>query len=128
MVSSVAIAAGLGEVDGEERPRLIDQIAVDTQPADPETPDAPRRSGRGRRVDSAPPPGRGPTGDDLEQWLGSQLIFSISELAVLADLSDASIFRLLRLGLLEAIRIGGRRKFTRAVVLNFLRNGVRPVA
>ncbi len=68
---------------------------------------------------------REPPADDLEERIGNKLVFSIAELAELADRSPATIFRLLRLGLLSSIRIGGYRRFTRATVLDFLRHGTR---
>ena len=74
----------------------------------------------------APQSPRGPpVDDDLEERLGDQLHFSIDELAKLSDRSAATIFRYLRLGLLPCIRVGGYRRFTRAVALDFLRYGTR---
>jgi hypothetical protein len=108
MISSIAIAAAEGFERGQKLP-LTDEIAAKSG-------DAPRdRQHRGR----TPPP------DDLEERIGSKLIFSINELAALADRSPATIFRLLRLGLLPFVWVGSSRCFTRAVVLNFLRHGTR---
>ena|ERR1700722_18871345 len=125
MVSSIAIAAAEG-VDLKEKPRLIDKLSANSQqssgPADPSRePDAPRSRPRRGSTPHAP---RGPL-DDLEQRIGSKLIFSINELAALADRSPATIFRLLRLGLLPFVPVGGSRCFTRAIVLDFLRRGTR---
>jgi hypothetical protein len=61
--------------------------------------------------------------DDLDERIGPKLLFSISELAMLADRSPATIFRLLRLGLLPFVQVGGSRCITRAIVLDFLRRG-----
>jgi excisionase family DNA binding protein len=94
MVSSIAIATAEG-FEPEEKPRLIDVP-------------------RGRR---RPPP------DDLEERIGSKNFYTINELAALADRSPATIFRLLRLGLLPFVQVGGRRLFSRAIVLDFLRRG-----
>ena len=73
----------------------------------------------------APQSPRGPPDDDLEERIGDKLLFSINDLAELADKSPASIFRYLRLGLLSCVTVGGYRHFTRAAVLDFLRNGTR---
>lgn len=124
MVSIIAsnIAEGF---EPEKKPRLIDEIAANQQncglsePSRERDPprDRPRRGGTPRtpRVDA----------DDLEERIGSKLIFSINELAKLADRSPATIFRLLRLGLLPFVPVGGSRCFTRAIVLDFLRRGTR---
>jgi hypothetical protein len=63
--------------------------------------------------------------DGLEERLGSQLVFSVNELAELASRSPATIFRLLRLKQLPFIQVSGSRCFTRAVVLDFLRYRTR---
>lgn len=126
MISSFAIAAADG-IQPAEKPRAIDKIAEKSQ-AQSDNPPKPseKRSGwHGRRhVSSSPHAPRGPP-DGLEERLGSQLVFSVNELAELANRSPATIFRLLRLGLLEHIRVGGSRCFTRAIVLDFLRHGTR---
>ena len=127
MVSSFAIATA-ESFEPEDRPRLIDKIIADSQPVSskPEEPSTRRRGARPIRASVAPQSPRGPpVDDDLEERLGKQLHFSINELADLSDRSAATIFRYLRLGLLPSIRIGGYRRFTRTVVLDFLRYGTR---
>jgi hypothetical protein len=131
MVSSFAIAAAEG-FQPEDRPRLVDKIVADSQfvASEPEKPSR-QRFGGGRpfRAATAPQSPRGPPiDDDLEERLEDKLHFSITELAKLASKSPATIFRYLRLGQLSCIRIGGHRRFTRAVVLDFLRNGTREAA
>jgi excisionase family DNA binding protein len=128
MVSVFAIAAADG-LEPEDRPRLVDKIIADSQPVGSEP--ARKRFGGGRpfRASVAPQSPRGPpVDDDLEERLGKKLHFSIGELADLAGKSPATIFRYLRLGQLPYIRVGGHRRFTRAVVLDFLRNGMRRAA
>jgi hypothetical protein len=111
-------------VEPEERPRLIDNIAAESQPeSEPAKP--PGKHGKPlnrQRASESPHSPRSPP-DGLEQLIGSKLIFSINDLAQLADRSPATIFRLLRLGLLPCIQVSGSRCFTRAMVLDFLRNG-----
>jgi hypothetical protein len=127
MVSSTAITAAQG-FQPKEKPRLIDDIAEKSQPErdDPAKPskahDAPL--GRPRRAGTPHAP-RGPPDDDLDERIGPKLIFSISDLARLADRSPATIFRLLRLAQLDCVQVSGSRCFTRAIVLDFLRNGSR---
>jgi hypothetical protein len=122
MVSSIAIAAAQG-VELKEKPRLIDKIAASSQHKSDlaESPKEPLS--HPRRGGNRPHP-RGPP-DDLEERIGGKLIFSINEVAALADRSPATIFRLLRLGLLPCIQVSGSRCFTRAMVLDFLRRGTR---
>jgi hypothetical protein len=125
MVSSFAIAAADG-LEPEDRPRLVDKIIADSQPVGSE-PEKRKRFGGGRpfRASVAPQSPRGsPVDDDLEERLGKKVHFSIGELADLAGKSPATVFRNLRLGQLPWIRVGGHRRFTRAVVLDFLRNGM----
>ena len=131
MVSSFVIAAA-DICEPEDRPRLVDKIISDSQlvASEPENPSR-QRFGGGRpfRTAAAPQSPRGPpVDDDLEERLEDKLHFSITELAKLASKSPATIFRYLRLGQLSCIRIGGHRRFTRAVVLDFLRNGTREAA
>lgn len=126
MVSSIAIAAAEG-VELMEKPRLVDEIAASSQPKNDELAKPSKNHGgqRGRQhaeVSSHAP--RGPP-DDLEERIGSKLFYSINELAMLADRSPATIFRLLRLGQLPFVQVGGSRCFTRAIVLDFLRRGTR---
>ena len=125
MVSHIAIAAGAEGFEPKKKSRLIDEIAENSQPeSEPEQ--VPNNYGgdtRRFRASVAPQSPRGPPADDLEERIGPKLVFSIAELAELADRSPATIFRLLRLGLLPCIRIGGYRRFTRATVLDFLRHG-----
>jgi Helix-turn-helix domain len=119
MVSHIAIAAAEG-FEPEEKPRLI---AANSQP-ESEPGQVPKNYGGDTRRFRAPPqPRRGPPDDDLEERIGLKLVYSINELAELADRSPATIFRLLRLGQLPSIRIGGYRRFTRKMVLDFLRQG-----
>jgi hypothetical protein len=125
MASSIAIAAADG-VEPEERSRLVDKIAEDSQPkrellAKPSKERAGAHSRRHASVSSHAP--RGPPDDDLEERIGSKLIFTVTDLAALADRSAATIFRLMRLGSLPYVQLGGSRCFTRATVLNFLRHG-----
>jgi hypothetical protein len=124
MTSSFAIAA-----EPEDRPRVVDKIIADSQPVGGELEKPLRRrfgGGRPYRPARAPQAPRGPpVDDDLEERLEGKLHFSINELAKLADKSPATVFRYLRLGQLPCIRVGGHRRFTRAVVLDFLRNGMR---
>ena len=124
-VSSVAIAAAEG-VDLKEKSRLIDKIAANSQPdSDPAEPSRKRSGTHSRQhVGASSHAPRGPP-DDLEERIGSKNFYSINELAVLADRSPATIFRLLRLGLLPFVPVGGSRCFTRAIVLDFLRHGTR---
>jgi hypothetical protein len=126
MVSSFTIATA-ESFEPEDWPRLVDKIIADSQPisSKPEEPSTRRGGPRPIRASVAPQSPRGPPDDDLEERLGKQLHFSINELADLSDRSAATIFRYLRLGLLPSIRIGGYRRFTRAVVLDFLRCGTR---
>jgi hypothetical protein len=110
----------------KEKPQLIDEIAASSQLSSgaaesPKERDAPQ--GRPRRGGTPHAP-RGPP-DDLEERIGPKLVFSINELAALADRSPATIFRLLRLGLLPFVWVGSSRCFTRAIVLEFLRHGTR---
>lgn len=129
MVSSIAMAAAEG-FEPEEKPRRIDAIAASSQPKrdDPAKPSKDRGSWRGRRHTAASPHApRGPP-DDLEERIGSKLFYSISELAALADRSPATVFRLLRLGQLPFVQVGGSRCFTRAIVLDFLRRGTQRAA
>jgi excisionase family DNA binding protein len=124
MVSHIAIAAAEG-FKPKTKPRRIDEIAQNSQPKS-ESEQVPNNYGgdtRRFRASIAPQSPRGPPDDDLEERIGPKLVFSIAELAELADRSQATIFRLLRLGLLPSIRIGGYRRFTRATVLDFLRYG-----
>jgi excisionase family DNA binding protein len=106
MISSIAIVAAEGS--GPE------EMPVTARPP------TKRGGALSRQRASAP--------DDLEERIGSKLIFSINELAALADRSPATIFRLLRLGQLPFVQIGGSRCFTRAAVLNFLRRGTQATA
>jgi hypothetical protein len=71
---------------------------------------------------------RVPNDDGLENILGSQTIFSITEFAKLINRSGATVWRLLRLGHLEAVEVGGIQGITRAEVLRFLRYGNRKAA
>jgi excisionase family DNA binding protein len=120
MVSSIVIAAE--GFEPEEKRWLIDEIAADSQQErDHDKPT--RKHGRLRTGASLHDPS-----DDLEARIGPKLIFSINELAALADKSPATIFRLLRLGQLPFVQVGGSRCFTRAAVLNFLRRGTQAVA
>lgn len=125
MVSHIAIAASEG-FEPDEKPRRVDEIADNSQSASDPGP-APKNYAGDTRCFRSPAANlpRGPPDDDLEGRLGDQLHFSIDELAKLSDRSAATIFRYLRLGLLPCIRVGGYRRFTRAVVLDFLRNGMR---
>jgi hypothetical protein len=124
MVSIIASNTAEG-LEPKEKPRLNDEIAAAAQrkcdvsgPSRAQPPrDLPRRS-------ETPRTPRG-YADDLEERIGPKLIFSINELAKLADRSPATIFRLLRLGLLPFVTVGGSRCFTRAIVLDFLRQGTR---
>jgi excisionase family DNA binding protein len=105
---------------------VIDEIAAASQPAGkPES--RPKSYGgdtRRFRASVVPQSPRGPPiDDDLEERLGDKLLFSINELADLTDRSPATIFRLLRLGQLQSVQVGGVRRFTRATVLDFLRRG-----
>jgi hypothetical protein len=132
MVSVFAIATADG-LEPEDRPRRVDKIIADSQagswPGSEPQKSQERRGGvRPVRAATAPQSPGGPPVDDLEERLGAQLHFSIGELAKLASKSPATIFRYLRLGQLSCIRIGGHRRFTRAVVLDFLRNGMREAA
>jgi hypothetical protein len=124
MVSSIAIAAAEG-FEPEEKPRVIDEIAADSQPQSgpAKLPSKYSRPLSRQRASGSPHAPRGPPDDDLEERIGSKNFYSINELAKLSDRSPATIFRLLRLGLLPCVRVGGCRCFTRAVVLDFLRNG-----
>jgi excisionase family DNA binding protein len=97
MVSSTAIAAAEG-FEPEEKP-----------PLRPDTHSRKRREG--------------PWKDDLEERIGSKNFYTINEIAALADRSPATIFRLLRLGRLPFVQVGGRRLFSRRIVLDFLRRG-----
>jgi hypothetical protein len=128
MISSILIAAAEG-FEPEEKARLIDKIAADSQQdRDRGKPTKGRGRSRDRQSPGASPHApRGPS-DDLEARIGPKLIFSINELAALADRSPATVFRLLRLGRLPFIHVGGSRCFTRAVVLNFLRRGTQAAA
>ena len=128
MVSSIAIATAEG-FEPEEKRLLIDEIAADSQhERDRGKPIKERLRSRDRQGAAASPHApRGPP-DDLEVRIGSKLIFSINELAALADKSPATIFRLLRLGQLPFVQVGGSRCFTRAAVLNFLRRGTQTAA
>ena len=125
MVSSFVIAAAEG-FEPEDRPRVVDKIVANSQfvASEPEKPSR-KRFGGGRPfcAAAAPQSPRGPpVDDDLEEGLEDKLHFSINELADLAGKSPATIFRYLRLGQMPCIRVGGHRQFTRAVVLDFLRN------
>jgi excisionase family DNA binding protein len=122
MISGRALAAAEGLVE-EKKPRVIDQIATASQPSEGDLPDLARKriNPPSRQHPSATP--RGPP-DDLEKLIGSQLVFTVAEMASLVDRSQATIYRLLRLGLLDFVQIGGSRMFTRAIVLDFLRNGI----
>jgi hypothetical protein len=126
MISRIAMAAA-GGVELEDKPRLIDQIVADSNEGESPEESATKRGGsmRRRRAASSPQAPRGPPGDDLETVLGDQVIFSIADLAKFARRSPATIFRLLRLGQLDCVQISGSRVFTRAIVLDFLRNGTR---
>jgi excisionase family DNA binding protein len=128
MVSSFAIAVA-DICEPEDRPRLVDQIIADSQPSISEPGLPEKRFGGGRPYRPATAPQKSPRGppvaDDFEERLGKQLHFSIRELAEYAGKSQATVFRYLRLGQLPCIRVGGHRRFTRAVVLDFLRNGMR---
>ena len=110
MVSNIAIAAAKG-AGPKKRPRPVASAK----------PEKNRGGWHGRRhVGSTPH-----SPDGLEEQLGSQLIFSVNELADRANRSPATIFRLLRLGQLPFVQVGGSRVFTRAIVLDFLRRGTR---
>ena len=126
MVSSVAIVAADG-FEPKEKPRVVDEIAANSQAASgPGQP--PKNYGgdtRRFRASVAPQSPRGPPDDDLEERLGDKLLFSVNELAELVGKSPASIFRYLRLGQLSCITVGGYRHFTRAAVLRFLRYGTQ---
>jgi hypothetical protein len=125
MVSSIAMAITDG-FEPNEKPRQVDRIVADSQQpvSRPGKPLAKRAGGaRPIRASVAPQSPRGLPNDDLEERLGDQLHFSIDELAKLSDRSAATIFRYLRLGLLSCIRVGDYRRFTRTVVLDFLRRG-----
>ena len=124
MVSIIASNTAEG-FEPEEKPRLIDEIAATAQrncglsePSRAHPPRDLRRRGETPRTPRV-------YADDLEERIGPKLIFSINELAKLADRSPATIFRLLRLGLLPFVPVGGSRCFTRAIVLDFLRQGTR---
>ena len=101
---------------------------MDTQPVK-ELERTPKNYGgdtRRFRASTAPQPLRiPPDDDDLEDRIGDKLLYSIKDLAELSDRSPATIFRYLRLGQLQCIQSGGIRRFTRAAVLDFLRNGTR---
>jgi hypothetical protein len=131
MVSSFAIAAVAEGYEPEDRARVVDEIAAKSQsvgrPVDAYNKSSREHGGGNRRIRAAvaPQSPRGPPDDDLEERLRDQLHFSIDELAKLSDRSAATIFRYLRLGLLPCIRVGGYRRFTRAVALDFLRYGTR---
>jgi hypothetical protein len=130
MVSSIAIAVADG-FEPDEKPRLTDKIAANSQPggwpgSEPEK--RPRKDYGGDtrrfRPSVAPPAPRGPpVDDDLEERIGDKLLFSINELAALTGKSPATNFRYLRLGQLSCVTIGGFRHFTRSTVLRFLRYG-----
>ena len=117
MVSNIAIAAAKG-AGPKKRPR---PVVADSQPAAPAKPERNRGAWHGRRHIGASPH----SPDGLEEQLGSQLIFSVNELADRANRSPATVFRLLRLGQLSFVQVGGSRCFTRAIVLDFLRRGTR---
>ena len=98
--------------------------AAYSKPADPVKPAKNSGSWHGRRLSSSPHfPRESP--DGLEEQLGDQAIFSVNELAKLANRSAPTVFRLLRLGQLSFVQVGGSRCFTRAIVLDFLRRGTR---
>jgi hypothetical protein len=124
MVSSIAIVAAEG-FEPEEKPRLIDEIAANSQPVSKPPPKNYGGDTRRFRASVAPQSPRGPPHDDLEERLGDKLLFSVNDLAELASKSPASIFRYLRLGMLSCITVGGCRHFTRSAVLRFLRYGTR---
>jgi hypothetical protein len=73
-------------------------------------------------------PRRNAPDDGLEQLIGSKAQFSISEFADLIDRSDATVWRLIRLGQLETIKVGGSQRITRGETLRFLRHGSRTAA
>jgi hypothetical protein len=128
MVSSISIAASEGFEPQEKLP-LIDEIAPDSQQErDRGKPTKERGRSRDRQGPGASPHAPRGSADDLEARIGPKLIFSINELAALADRSPATIFRLLRVSQLPFIQVGGSRCFTRAVVLNFLRRGTQAAA
>ena len=124
MVSSIAIIAAEG-FEPEKKPRLVDEIAANSQPLSESEQRSKNYGGDTRRFRAsvARQSPRGPPDDDLEERIGRKLVYSINELAELADRSPATIFRLLRLGQLPSIRIGGYRRFTRKMALDFLRQG-----
>ena len=127
MVSSIAMAAAEG-FEPAEKPSLVDEIAANSQPksADQAKPSSKYSRPLSRqRASVAPQSPRGPPDDDLEKRIGDKLLYSIKDLADLSDRSPATIFRYLRLGQLQCIQSGGIRRFTRAAVLDFLRNGTR---
>ena len=125
MISSIALAAAEG-VEPKEKPRRIDMIAEDSQRPEPDIalPAKTREAMRRQRAASSPHAPRGPP-DDLEERIGNKNLYSVADLARLADRSPATIFRLLRLRLIGFVQVGGQRRFTRAIVLDFLRNGTR---
>jgi hypothetical protein len=69
-----------------------------------------------------------PRDDGLEQLIGPKALFSIAEFAELINRSGATVWRLLRLGHVEAVEVGGIQSITRAEVLRFLRHGNRKAA
>jgi excisionase family DNA binding protein len=117
MISTVATVAAKGTKKGAASSHL--------KSADPVKPSRVRGGWHGReRLGSSPHfPRESP--DGLEEQLGDQAIFSVKELADLANRSAPTIFRLLRLGQLSFVQVGGSRCFTRAIVLDFLRHGTR---
>jgi hypothetical protein len=124
MVSSIAITAAEG-FEPDEKPRLIDKIATNSERnCGPTESSKEHEALRRPRRGGTPQVQRGPP-DDLEERIGPKLIYSISELAALADRSPATIFRLLRLGQLQFVWVSSSRCFTRAIVLDFLRRGTR---
>ncbi len=127
MVSNIAIAAAEG-LEPDEKPRRVDEIADNSEAASDPGPVPKNYAGDTRRFRSpAAKRPRGPPDDDLEQRIGSKLLFTINEVAELSGKSPASIFRYLRLGQLTSVTVGGYRHFTRAAVLNFLRYGTRGI-
>jgi hypothetical protein len=66
--------------------------------------------------------------DGLEQLIGPKAQLSIEEFANLINRSGATVWRLLRLGHLDAVTVGGVQRITRGEALRFLRYGNRTAA
>jgi hypothetical protein len=128
MISSAAIIAATDSVDlHAARNRSIDQIGGSPQGEQESA--KPRGVPLENRPFSVPTRApRGPPADGLEDILGRQTQFSISEFAALINRSPATVWRLLRLGQLSAVRVGGSLAITRGEALRFLRYGAPTAA